>query len=79
MKRIIRLTESDLANIVRRVIQEEKEEEKDNYPTSLKAAAKLWVKSDKDERPKIKAHILKTGVSSEKFLEAIGDVYDSQW
>jgi hypothetical protein len=78
MKRIIRLTESDLANIVRRVIQEEKEE-KDNYPTSLKAAAKLWVKSDKDERPKIKAHILKTGVSSEKFLEAIGDVYDSQW
>jgi hypothetical protein len=57
----------------------ENEDKDDNYPTSLKAAAKLWVKSDKDERRKIKAHILKTGVSPEKFLDAIGDVYESQW
>ena len=78
MKRIIRLTESDLANIVRRVIMEEKEE-KDNYPTSLKAAAKLWVKSDKDERSKIRTKILKTGVTEEEFTNAIGDVYESQW
>ena len=78
MKKVIRLTESDLTRIVKRVIKEN--EEKDNdYPTSLKAAAKLWVKSDKDERRKIKAHILKTGVSPEKFLDAIGDVYESQW
>jgi hypothetical protein len=78
MKKIVRLTESDLTRIVKRVIKEN--EEKDNdYPTSLKAAAKLWVKSDKDERRKIKVHILKTGVSPEKFLDAIGDVYESQW
>jgi len=79
MKKIVRLTESDLARIVKRVINENKDEQKDKYPTSLKAAAKLWVKSDKDERRKIKDHILKTGVTPEKFLNAIGDVYDSQW
>ena len=78
MKKIVKLTESDLARIVKRVIMEEKEE-KNNYPTSLKAAAKLWVKSDKDERPKIKAHILKTGVTEKEFTNAVGDVYDSQW
>ena len=77
MKKISKLTESDLARIVNRVISENKDE--DDYPTSLKAAAKLWVKSDKDERKKIKAKILKTGVSPEKFLDAIGDVYESQW
>jgi hypothetical protein len=76
MKKIVRLTESDLTNIVNRVIKENKDHE---YPTSLKAAAKLWVKSDKDERRKIKSHILKTGVTPEKFLDAIGDVYESQW
>ena len=76
MKKVIRLTESDLTNIVNRVIKENKDHE---YPTSLKAVAKLWVKSDKDERRKIKSHILKTGVTAEKFLDAIGDVYESQW
>jgi hypothetical protein len=79
MSKIVRLTEADLARIVKRVINENKDEEKDKYPTSLKAAAKLWVKSDKNERRKIKDHILKTGVTPEKFLNAIGDVYDSQW
>jgi hypothetical protein len=79
MEKIVRLTESDLARIVKRVIKENKDEEKVEYPTSLKAAAKLWVKSDKDERRKIKDHILKTGVTPEKFLNAIGDAYESQW
>ncbi len=60
-------------------VVKENEDKGNDYPTSLKAAAKLWVKSDKDERRKIKAHILKTGVSPEKFLDAIGDVYESQW
>ena len=81
MEKIVRLTESDLTRIVKRVIKENDTMEesffgkmKDN--NAVKVAAREWVNADTDEeRDEIE---LKFG-DHPKWVEYVGKAYDEQW
>lgn len=74
MKRIIKLTESDLASIVQRVIMEG--EKPSHSKKEIKNAARKWVNSkSKDARIKIEMEF----GDSDGWIKAIGDAYDEQW
>lgn len=74
MKRIIKLTESDLARIVKRVIKEG--EKTSHSKKEIKNAARKWVNSkSKDERVKIEMEF----GDSDGWVKAVGDAYDEQW
>lgn len=74
MKKIIKLTESDLANIVQRVIMEG--EKPSHSKKEIKNAARKWVNSkSKDARIKIEMEF----GDSDGWIKAIGDAYDEQW
>ena len=81
MKKIIRLTESDLARIVRRVIKENNTVEETFFgkmkeKNAAMVAAREWVNADTDEeRDEIE---LKFG-NHPKWTEYIGKAYDEQW
>ena len=77
MKKIIRLTESDLARIVKRVINEgEKMEKPSHSKKDMRNAARKWVNSkSKDERVKIEMEF----GDSDGWVKAVGDAYDEQW
>lgn len=74
MKRIIKLTESDLTRIVKRVIKEG--EKTSHSKKEIKNAARKWVNSkSKDERVKIEMEF----GDSDGWVKAVGDAYDEQW
>lgn len=74
MKRIIKLTENDLARIVKRVIKEG--EKTSHSKKEIKNAARKWVNSkSKDERVKIEMEF----GDSDGWVKAVGDAYDEQW
>lgn len=74
MKKIIKLTESDLARIVNRVINEG--EKPSHSKKEIKNAARKWVNSkSKDARIKIEMEF----GDSDGWIKAIGDAYDEQW
>lgn len=77
MKKIIKLTETDLVSIVKRVISEgEKMEKPSHSKKEIKNAARKWVNSkSKDERIKIEMEF----GDSDGWIKSIGDAYDEQW
>ena len=74
MKKIIRLTETDLARIVKRVIKEG--EKPSHSKKEIRNAARRWVNAkSKDERIKIEMEF----GDSDGWVKSIGDAYDEQW
>ena len=74
MKKIVKLTESDLTHIIQRVIKEG--EKPSHSKKEIKNAARKWVNSkSKDARIKIEMEF----GDSDGWIKAIGDAYDEQW